>query len=252
MKRGQVFTRVAIGVFALIAWLGFFSAGLLVETTPYRRFLAPEAFEKQAKNEVRASDAAEKYKGSAGFAFIAALLCFTPTNLIFLTLIAGLLGGCASNVAAESVPIDQKTRINPRRLMYMEETPWSAVMRSFIVFLCVIAGLYLGVDDPFKDTTSAQYLRLAGTLSALAFVVGYDPSRIEQWIRLLPSPQPSQVVTFRGKGGNVEVTAAQGTAAEPAAPPSPAPATAGLRDGRLSVAGNGIPNISSRRRRNTK
>src|SRR5947207_9651446 len=90
------------------------------------------------------------------------------------------------------------------------------MMRSFVVYLCVIAGLYFAIDDPFKHTTAAQYVRLAGTLSILAFVVGYDPSRIDQWIRLVPNPHPTQVVTVRGSKEGVEMTAAQGVVARTA------------------------------------
>ncbi len=31
---------------------------------------------------------------------------------------------------------------------------------------------------------------MPGSLSLVAFVVGYDPSHIEGWLRMVPSPQP--------------------------------------------------------------
>jgi len=77
----------------------------------------------------------------------------------------------------------------------------------------VIAGLYFAMDDPFKDPTPSQYMRLAGTLSLLAFVVGYDPTRIEQWLRLVPNPPASRLVNVRENEQGVEVTSAQGAAA---------------------------------------
>ena len=43
--------------------------------------------------------------------------------------------------------------------------------------------------------------------------MGYDPSRIEQWLRLIPSPQPSQVVTTRDHTEPIEMSAAQGPVA---------------------------------------
>ena len=114
-------------------------------------FLAPDAFANQPQADATAPNTSQPYSGSAAFAFMAALLCFTPTNLVFVTLLAGFLGGCASNIVAENLDVDQLRQVHPRRLMYLEETPWSAMMRSFIVYLCVIAGLYFAMDDPFKD-----------------------------------------------------------------------------------------------------
>ena len=64
----------------------------------------------------------------------------------------------------------------------------SASIRGFVVFLFVIAGLYVTVEDPFRDPSSSQYIRLAGMISILAFVVGYDASRIEDWLRAIPGP----------------------------------------------------------------
>src|SRR5262245_49848188 len=45
-------------------------------------------------------------------------------------------------------------------------------------------GAYFAMDDPFKDPTLSQYMRLAGTISLLALLVGYDPSRIFYWMGL--------------------------------------------------------------------
>lgn len=219
MKRGLLIMRVVVGAVALTFWLLFFASGLLVETVEYRRFLAPNAFADQPQADATAAaNTSQPYTGSAAFAFIAAMLCFTPTNLVFVTLLAGFLGGCASNIVAENLDVDQLRQVHPRRLMYLEETPWSAMMRSFIVYLCVIAGLYFAMDDPFKNSTPAQYMRLAGTLSLMAFVVGYDPSRIEQWLRLVPNPQPSQVVTIRDNKERIEMTATQGPLVTQATP----------------------------------
>jgi len=217
-KRRQTF-RIAIGSVAMLSWLGFFSAGLLVESVSWRRYLAPVTFEKQATIANASSSPSitkvvkdaltpqNEYKGSTLYAFFAASACFTPTNLALLALLAGLIGGCASNVVADAMPPEERANADPQQLKMLEETPWSAAMRSFIVYLCVIAGLYLTVDDPFKDSTSAQYLRLAGLVSALAFVVGYDPSRIQQWIRLLPGPMQSQAINVERAGS---VNALQG------------------------------------------
>ena len=78
----------------------------------------------------------------------------------------------------------------------------TAVMRAFIVFLCVVAGLYIAMDDPFKDPTPAQYIRLAGTLSVLAFMVGYDSSRLEDWLALVPRPSAKNGSDLTARDGD--------------------------------------------------
>jgi len=211
MKKGSSLPRVLISGAALLGWLLCFSSGLLIDSEKYRRFLAPELYAAQQKPVETVKIPTAVFDGSSATAFFKAMFCFTPTNLLFLTLFAGLLGGCSSNVVAEGLGDMPSKEVDARRLMYLEENPWSAMMRSFIVYLCVIAGLYFIIDDPFKSPTPAQYMRLAGTLSILAFVVGYDPSRIEQWIGLIPNPQPTQVVTVRDDRSGVQMTAAQGS-----------------------------------------
>lgn len=235
MNRGRFVRRVVLGIAALTLWLVFFCGGLLLETVQYRAFLAPSSFPKQAAanrpgdgtaaaNADGKAAAIQPYQGSSTFAFLAAALWFTPTNLAFLALLAGLLGGCASNVLVADLSEEEADKIHPESLRYLAEAPWSAMMRSFIVYLCVIAGLYFAIDDPFKDSTPAQYMRLAGTVSILALLVGYDPSRIRSWIGLVPSPQSQRVTVTKDQQGEVTLEAAQGPLAATASghePPAP-------------------------------
>jgi hypothetical protein len=103
---------------------------------------------------------------------------------VFLSLLAGLIGGCASNAYAENLSDDHLASVAPRQRMYLEESPWAAMTRGFLVYLCVIGGLYVVIDEPFKLTTPPQYARLAGVVSFLAFVVGFDPTQIDYWLSL--------------------------------------------------------------------
>jgi len=95
-------------------------------------------------------------------------------------------------------------------LTYLAESPWSAMIRAFIVYLCLIAGLYFAIDDPFKNSTPAQYTRLAGTVSVLALLVGYDPTRLRSWIGLIPNPQSQKVTVTENPEGQLKVEAKQG------------------------------------------
>jgi len=194
-------------------WFVFFCGGLLIETVEYRAFLAPHSFPNHAESDLKAGITAESYQGNATYAFFAAALWFTPTNLAFLALLAGLLGGCGSNILVDRLSPEEAERIDPGRMKYLVEAPWAAMMRSFIVYLCVIAGLYFAIDDPFKNSTPAQYMRLAGTISVLALLVGYDPTRIRAWIGLVPSPPSQKVTVTEDRQGGLKVEAKQGPVA---------------------------------------
>src|SRR5262245_4409204 len=178
-RPGYLGWRIGVGSAALVCWLAIFCGGLLIDTTQYRAHLAPRQFAKLAQDEAAAIP---KFEGSSLTAFLLSALWFTPTNLAFLALLSGLLGGCVSNILVAD-PVKSQ-RIDPQRYSYLAEMPWSSMIRSFIVYLCVIAGLYFAMDDPFKDPTPSQYMRLAGTISLLALLVGYDPSRIFYWMGL--------------------------------------------------------------------
>jgi hypothetical protein len=53
----------------------------------------------------------------------------------------------------------------------------SAVIRGLVVFLIVISGLLVLLENPIVGTASpGQYVRFGGLLSLTSFVVSYDPS----------------------------------------------------------------------------
>src|SRR5262245_2408684 len=135
-RPGYLGWRIGVGSAALVCWLAVFCGGLLIDTTQYRAHLAPRQFAKLAQDEAAAIP---KYEGSSLTAFLLSALWFTPTNLAFLALLSGLLGGCVSNILVAD-PVKSQ-RIDPQRYSYLAEMPWSAMIRSFIVYLCVIAGL---------------------------------------------------------------------------------------------------------------
>lgn len=181
--------QVALIVVALATWVFLYGGGLLMESVEYRAVLSPHTMEKHLKVADPTLDVKEIQKSrNAALSFAGAILWFSPTNLALLTLVAAFLGGTVSNLVVSSLEEHEKKSIHGRRLAFLSEHPLAATMRGFVIYLCVIAGLYVAMDDPFKESSSGQYARLAGTLSLIAFVVGYDPSRVEYWLRLVPTP----------------------------------------------------------------
>jgi hypothetical protein len=64
----------------------------------------------------------------------------------------------------------------------------TATFRGFAVYLAVIAGVYIIGGDPFDQATPSQYVRFAGSVSLLAFMVGYDPMKLQDLLDGLPGP----------------------------------------------------------------
>jgi len=175
MRRGeQQHSHEALGgTAAVLVWFLLFGAGLLVDSAPYR------------------TDLSEHFT----FEDIAATIClYTPLNVALLTLLAGFAGGCLSRVTyahwitqgtegKADLPSDAGITA---RMLFMTESPFASTMRSFVVYLVVIGGLYITTNAPFDKPTSDQYVRFAGTVSLLSFVVGYDPTRLQDLMNLLP------------------------------------------------------------------
>ncbi|MFM9960241.1 MAG: hypothetical protein ACKV2Q_03335 [Planctomycetaceae bacterium] len=184
--------QVVVCMVSLVAWVLLYAAGLLLESIEQRVVLAPHAMEKQlgkAGEKVFTKAMANHDVLPDAWSFFRALICYSPTNMALLTLISAFLGGCVSNAVVSSMEESEVKRMPARRVAFLSENPLAATMRGFVAYLCLIAGLYVAMDDPFKDGTPGQYARLAGSLSLVAFVVGYDPTRIEGWLRMAASPQ---------------------------------------------------------------
>ena len=148
--------------------------------------------------------------GQTIYHFLAGMILFTPINVALLALLAGLIGGCASNEAdhddlrreiieAEKHDNVAALRLLRRKLHYLKEHPAYSMMRSFIVYLVFVSGIYIATSDPFNPSSQAQgftqYIRLAGLVSLLGFMVGYDPTRFEQWLDIIPSPANQKKAT---------------------------------------------------------
>jgi len=169
---------MALGVVSMLTWVSLFSSGLLVNSKPYR-------------------DALLNGDVTVHNLLLAALL-YTPTNVALLSMLAGLMGGCASLMYdhgdlqeqiknAEAEGNHQMASRLTLRLSYLSESPFSSMLRGFLVYLAIISGILLAISEPFKVTSADQFIRLAGLFSVIAFVMGYDPTRFEDLIETLSS-----------------------------------------------------------------
>lgn len=156
----------------------------------------------------------ERSWGTLVAALLTGAVSYSPCNLALLALAAGLIGGCASRLTwgdlgarrdggddatdegetesprtkrANVVDVDREARAAlEARLRYLQENPVASMCRGLVSYLFVLAGLLAFTPAPFESTTPDSYLRMAGLVSAVAFAVGYDPSRLSAFLNRLP------------------------------------------------------------------
>jgi hypothetical protein len=157
---------------SIIVWIILFSTGLVVASTPYVDQL--------------------KISFSLGN-FIIASLAYTPSNVAILSVLAGFIGGCMSKIIGPD-EIDAKikqARIDNnqialknlyRRRTHLTEPPLQSMFRGFLTYLAIISGIVLLVSNPFEITSSKEYVRIAGLISGVCFLMGYDPTKFEELI----------------------------------------------------------------------
>lgn len=190
--------RALTGCAALAAYLALFSAGMFIDSKPYRDRLSGGAspLNTALSGEaliLPAVSAAPPARIGVVEAFVASVFLYTPTNVAVLTLLAGFLGGCASNMTfgrggwgkAQDAAADPDDRAVGIELIHTE-SPFASMFRSFLVYLAFITGIFITTSEPFQNPTAEQYVRFAGTISLFAFVVGYDPTKFQDFLDFLP------------------------------------------------------------------
>jgi len=136
----------------LALWVVVFLVGTLVASAPFRATFGA-------------------FGGPVGELLVAGLvvlITYTYTNVGILCLLSGLLGtlGRRAQLGATALPLSERDSVNPRS---------TAILRGFLVYLAMLAGVLVFGDDPVEPTQN-QYIRLAGLISLLSFVVNARPS----------------------------------------------------------------------------
>jgi hypothetical protein len=172
--RAQLIKSV-LGVFLFASWILLFVCGMSLNSSGFRELIF--------KNNVFDSK----------YLFLYAL-SFTPINVALLSALAGVLGGFASNLTASNqfhymrnkpmVPESDEFK----SYVYMTENPLVSMLRGFITYMIFIAGSYLtnfttSVDPndtaSFTGLSASSYFKFAVSVSLLAYLAGYDPSRMK-------------------------------------------------------------------------
>lgn len=135
----------AFGVF--VVWIVLFGVGILIDTAPYRATIGSSATLRT---------------------WIVVLFAFLPLNLVWLCAVSSLLGAFGNRANLTNDRAGRKLRDNNNPYV-------AAIIRGFFAYLFLISGLLLLDDQPFTNPAAAQYVRLAGFLSLLSFVISYQP-----------------------------------------------------------------------------
>ncbi len=154
LKLGLGPTDMLLLWISMILWLAVFLIGTLVNSEPYRNRFA--AFEGGIVGTIETG--------------LVVIITYTLTNVAFLCILAGVLGVLGTKaILVSDAQASQET--------YRDTTSPknSAIIRGFLVYLTVIAGVLILGNDP-AHTTQIQYVRLAGLMSLAGFVVNYRPA----------------------------------------------------------------------------
>lgn len=109
------------------------------------------------------------------------MLTYTITNVALLCCLSGVIGAATRRVTARASELrkfDEKPPVT---------TLFSGVTRGFSVYLLLLAGVYAATPNPFSSPTPEQYVRMAGTISLLAFTVNYEPDLFQSIVGIAAS-----------------------------------------------------------------
>lgn len=196
----ETFVKTSVGTVLFLGWLLLFIFGMSLKADDYRGHIF--------KNEHLDINYLLLYATT-----------FTPTNVAVLASLAGVLGGFASNLAASNQFRHVRTAtLDPnsddfKSYLYMTESPLVSMLRGFITYLIFIAGSYLtnfttSVDPhdtaSFVGLTASSYFKFAVSVSLLAYLAGYDPSRMKSLVNSInlvrkdPAPAtPTTTITHQ-------------------------------------------------------
>lgn len=155
-----MFIRVLIALFVIFAWLAVFCLGAFIDTNPLRQGL---------QQDFNITD------------FLLIILAWIPTNIAFLSILAGLMGALGRGLLRK-VEEDAGTEEKGGR----KHHALGGSVAGFMFYMAFMAGAFVIVDQPFANTTEAQYYRIAGTISFISFIAGFKPDTLRRILDKIP------------------------------------------------------------------
>lgn len=152
----------------MLLWLVVFLPGLTISSMPYRTAL-------------QQSITLEN--------LFMTLVTYTVTNVAILCCIAGVIGAMTKDMY--EIVTTRHVDKNSGRIKKSTGLVLAGVLRSFLIYILFLSGVYLATNAPFENTTPQQYVRVAGLISVFAFLVGYDPKLFTKIVDSFASSVPS-------------------------------------------------------------
>ncbi len=141
------------GFIFVLAWTVLFAAGLIIDSGGYRAELT-SGIGLTLRHKI--------------YDWFVAISCYTLTNVLLLCAISSVIGEFGRRVRLGLT--EEAEEIRP------SGNPFSAALaRGFFIYLVAISGIMMLVENPFTATSPQQYVRLAGFISLLSFMMGYNP-----------------------------------------------------------------------------
>ena len=192
-KHGLSRIEALLAGFFLLSWLFLFAGGATMDTTKFRCAISPGGATKLAAEATPGQAVGELCKNETiwvpawpaelantytlAVSWLAILLFFLPLNLAMVSATAGALGAFGNKAHLEPDERPSESQDNSNPLM-------SGLLRGLFVYLFFISGLLLFDDKPFSSPGPGQYIRLAGFISLISFLVNYRPhlfASISDW-----------------------------------------------------------------------
>lgn len=166
-RKNDHFIIALSGIIGVTAWIVFFTLGMLIDSSQYRATLSTDF---------------------TWFKFIMTMITFTPSNIAILCLVSAFTGGCSSLLvikkAQKAMGLDSQTTNKTNSQIFMNESPFSSMLRGILVFFAFLAGVFITSSNALTAPTAQSYTQAAGVVSMLAFLVGYDPTMFSKLLNL--------------------------------------------------------------------
>ena len=154
------FVEVVFGVTTIFLWLCFLLAGIVVATRPYREMISENT-------------AVSTWELVSAWGIL--LTCYTVTNIAILSCCAGVIGKFSRrSLAYETASLNGLTPAPIATFREVLVLYSVAIARGFVIYLMLTGGLILLTTSAVTSSTPEEYIKLAGTVSILAFMAGYD------------------------------------------------------------------------------
>lgn len=156
--------EVLFGAMSVVGWIVMFAAGSIVNSSSARTAI---------------ENSSTSLLGTL-HAWFVIVTCYTTTNVAFLASLSAIAGmfSVRSRESELNVVVDSD-RHDPL-IKDVLACYAAASMRGFVIYLMIVSGLLLVTTEALAAPNQSQYVRLAGTISVLSFIAGYDSSVFKQ------------------------------------------------------------------------